>query len=165
MFSESALYEFCTTAAPGPSGTQQQFGNVHLPRTQALYKKSVSSLRDTDSASTWFGIKRGAGSNAGAGDGNARGGNVNAGAGDVNAGAGDGNGAAGGGNGNPGGGPPPPPDPLPSDNGGQGGRRVTWTQRRIKELEFAKRIKIKEPTKFGGKPGEDFDISWVLVQV
>jgi len=30
-------------------------------------------------------------------------------------------------------------------------------QRRIKELEFAKPIKIKEPKKLYGKAGEDFD--------
>jgi hypothetical protein len=36
---------------------------------------------------------------------------------------------------------------------------------RIKDLEFAKPIKIKEPKKFYGKAAEDFDTWWVLVQV
>jgi len=38
-------------------------------------------------------------------------------------------------------------------------------QRPIKELEFTKSIKIKEPKKFHGNAGEDFDTWWVLVQV
>jgi hypothetical protein len=38
-------------------------------------------------------------------------------------------------------------------------------QRCIRELEFAKPIKIKEPKKFYGNAGEDFDTWWVLVQV
>lgn len=38
-------------------------------------------------------------------------------------------------------------------------------QRRIKELEFAKPIKIKEPKRFEGKPGDDFDTWWILIQV
>jgi len=38
-------------------------------------------------------------------------------------------------------------------------------QRRIRELEFAKPIKIKEPITFNGNAGEDFDTWWVLVQV
>jgi hypothetical protein len=71
-------------------------------------------------------------------------------------------GAAGGADG---GGPPPPPDPPPSDHAGAGGPRMSRRRRRIKELEFAKPIKIKEPKKFYQKAGEDFDTWWVLVQV
>jgi hypothetical protein len=38
-------------------------------------------------------------------------------------------------------------------------------QKGIKELEFAIPIKIKQPKKFYGNAGEDFDTWWVLVQV
>jgi len=38
-------------------------------------------------------------------------------------------------------------------------------QRRIEELEFAKPIKMREPKRFEGKPGDDFDTWWILVQV
>jgi len=137
----------------GPSGTQPF---IHPQRAAAFHSPSVSSLRDTASEYSWQGRIRGgagsaAGSNAAAGnaneDGNAAGGNANEG------------GAAGGG------GPPPPPDPPPSDHGGPSGRRPSRRQRRIKDLENSKPIKIKEPKKFYGKPGEDFDTWWVLVQV
>ena len=131
----------------GPSGTQPF---IHPQRAAAFYSPSVSSLRDTASEySERRGLRGGAGSAAGdgaAGDGAA---------GDGNA----GRDAAGGG------GPPPPPDPPPSDHGGPSGRRPSRRQRRIKDLENSKPIKIKEPKKFYGKPGEDFDTWWVLVQV
>ena len=116
-------------------------------------------MGDTDSASTWFGIAGGArDSDAGnAGDGNA-----DAGGEAGNAGAGN----DGVGNGNGGGGPPGPPDPPPSDHGGAaGGRRASRCQRRMKESEFATSIQLKEPKPFEGKPWEDFDTWWVLVQV
>jgi len=61
--------------------------------------------------------------------------------------------------------PPPPPNPPQSDQGGAGGWRMSQRQRHIRELEFAKPIKIKKPKKFFGKPGEDFDTWWVLLQV
>jgi len=35
-FSESAQYEFCNPAAPGPSGTQQQLSGVHRQRRQVF---------------------------------------------------------------------------------------------------------------------------------
>jgi len=38
-------------------------------------------------------------------------------------------------------------------------------QRQIKELEFAKPIKIPEPKQFEGKPGDDFETWWILIQV
>jgi len=109
-------------------------------------------------------IRGGAGSNGGAAGG-AGDGADNGAAGGVAGGAGNGadNGAADGAAGR--GGPPPPPDPLPSDHRAAGGRRMSRRRRRIKELEFAKPIKIKEPKKFFGKAGEDFDTWWVLVQV
>jgi hypothetical protein len=62
-------------------------------------------------------------------------------------------------------GPPPPPDPPPSDHGGAGEWRISRRHRRIKELEFAKPIKIKEPINFFGNAGEDFDTWWILVQI
>jgi hypothetical protein len=146
----------------GPSGTQTF---IHPQRAAAFYSPSVSSLRDTASEYSWHGgIRGGAGSAAGdcaagggaAGDGAAGDGAV----GDGAAGNGSaGNGAAGGG------GPPPPPDPPPSDHKGPSGRRPSRRQRRIKDLKSSKPIKIKEPEKFYGKPGEDFDTWWVIVQV
>ena len=142
-FSDSAPYEFRPSGSqPGPSGTRPVplDGNVHPSRKRHFYDDSVSSLRDTDSASTWFGIRGGA-----------RHGN----AGDSNAGNGNG-GASGGG---------PPGDPLPSDHGGAGGRRMSRQQRGIRELEFAKPIKIEVPKRFEVRPGEDCDTWWALVQV
>ena len=130
-----------TTA--GPSGTQPY---IHPQRVPAFYS-SASSLRDTASEYSWHGAIRGGAGDEATGDGN-------------NAGAGNGN-NAGGGNG----GDPPPPDPPPSDHGGNPSRRPSRRQRRIKDLESSKPIKIKEPKKFLGKPGEDFDTWWVLVQV
>jgi hypothetical protein len=38
-------------------------------------------------------------------------------------------------------------------------------QSHIRELEFAKPIKIKEPKKFYGNAGEDFYTWWILIQV
>jgi len=141
----------------GPSGTQPF---IHPQRAAAFYSPSVSSLRDTASEYSWRGgLRGGAGSAAGdnaAGDGAVGDGAAgNGAAGDDAA----GNDAAGGG------GPPPPPDPPPSHHGRPSGGRPSRRQRRIKDLECSKPIKIKEPKKFYGKPGEDFDTWWVLVQV
>jgi len=146
----------------GPSGTQPF---IHPQRAAAFYSPSVSSLRDTASEySERRGLRGGAGSAAGdgaAGDGAAGDGAAGDGAAGDGA-AGDG---AAGNNATGGGGPPPPPDPPPSDHGRPSGRRPSRRQRRIKDLESSKPIKIKEPKKFYGKPGEDFDTWWVLVQV
>ena len=119
---------------------------------------SVSSLRDTASEYSWQGRIRGGAGDGAAGDDAAGDGAAGNGA------AGDGDNAGEGGAGG-GGGPPPPPDPPPSDHGGPSGRRPSRRPRRIKDLESSKPIKIKEPKKFLGKPGEDFDTWWVLVQV
>jgi hypothetical protein len=157
-FSESSPVGMSQSLA-GPSGTQQ---GLHPQRAAAFYSPTVSSLGDTAREYSWPGRLRGgagsaAGGNGAAGDGAAGDGAAGDGA------AGDGavgnNAAAGGG------GPPPPPDPPPSDHGGPSGRRPSRRQRRIKDLESSKPIKIKEPKKFYGKPGEDFDTWWVLVQV
>jgi len=137
-FSQSSPYNFRRPSmVAGPSGTQ---GLPAFDRSP-----TESSLRDTGSEFSWHAqLRGGAGSNAGA-DGEA-------------------GGAGGRAGGSGGGDPPPPPDP-PSGEEGNGGRRPSRRQRRIKELEFAKPIKIKEPKFFFGKPGEDFDTWWVLVQV
>jgi hypothetical protein len=36
---------------------------------------------------------------------------------------------------------------------------------RIQELQFSKRIKIKEPKRFEGRPGEDLDTWWIMVNI
>jgi len=151
---------------------------VHPQRRPAFDKSPTeSSLRDTGSEYSWHAQLRGeAGSNVelggeAAGDAaadGAAGGMGNeaaegAAGGDEAAGGAGNNGAGGGGNNGAGGDPPPPPDP--SDHEGNRARRQSRRQRRIKELEFAKPIEIKEPKRFFGKPGEDFDTWWVLVQV
>jgi len=127
-----------------------------------LNSPSVSSLRDTGSEYSWsYRLRGGLGEEAaaeGAGD-IAAGEGASGGAGSAGAVE---DGAAGGAGG---GGPPPPPDPPPSDHGGRGAGRMSRRRRRIKDLEFAKPIKIKEPKKFYGKAGVDFDTWWVLVQV
>jgi len=135
-FSESTPLGVSQSLA-GPSGTQPF---IHPQRAAAFYSPTISSLRDTASEYSWQGGLRG-GAGSAAGDGAAE------------------DDAAGGG------GPPPPPDPPPSDHGGPSGRRPSRRQRRIKDLESSKPIKIKEPKKFYGKPGEDFDTWWILVQV
>jgi len=153
----------------GTSGTQPY---MNPERAAAFLSPSVSCLRDTGSEYSWHArIRGGAGSQGsnngaagGAGNGAADGAAGGAGNGAADGAAGRaGNGAADGAAG--GGGPPPPPDPTPSDHGAAGGRRMSRRRRRIKDLEFAKPIKIKEPKKFFGKAGEDFDTWWVLVQV
>jgi len=53
-----------------------------------------------------------------------------------------------------------PPSQHGNRNPGQSRR-----QRRIQELQYAKPIKIKEPKLFEGKPGEDFDTWWIMVEV
>jgi len=159
-FSQSSPYGFRrSSVAAGPSGTQY----VH-PQRQAAFGKSlsVSSPRDTGSEYSWHAqLTGGAGSNAGGADGGAAGGAEGGAAGGADGGAA-GRVAGGGG---AAGDPPPPPDPPPSDHGGAGWRRMSRRQRRIKELEFAKPIKIKVPKKLYGKAGEVFDTWWVLVQV
>jgi hypothetical protein len=134
---------------------------MHPQRAAAFYSPSVSSLRDTANEYSWHrGLRGGAGDGA-AGDGAA--GNGAAGDGTAGEGAAGNNNAEGGAAG--GGGPPPPPDPPPSDHGGPSGRRPSRRQRRIRDLESSKPIKIKEPKKFFGKLGEDFDTWCILVQV
>lgn len=139
----------------GPSG-------VHPERRRNFdSESSVSSLRDTDSASTWLGRMRGgAGSNA---DGRAAGGAAGGAAGEAAGGAAGGaeGGAAGGaasgaagGDGDPPSGPDTPPEP-------ERPHRPSRRQRRIQEFEYANPIQIKEPKRFEGKPGEDFD-SWCV---
>jgi hypothetical protein len=113
------------SAVTGHSGTQPY---MNPDPAAAFLSPSVSSLRDTETEYSWHrGLRGGAGSEA---SGRAAGGAAGGTAG----------GAARGG-------PPPPPDPPPSDHGGPGGRRMSRRIRRIKELEFAKPIKIKEPKK------------------
>ena len=61
-FSESLPYNFRTTPAAGPSGTQ----SVHLQRLAVFGQQSIpaSSLRDTESEVSWRGMNQGgAGSN------------------------------------------------------------------------------------------------------
>jgi len=132
---------------------------MHPQRQAQLDHQSVSSLRDTDSTSTWLGRIRG-GEGSDAGDGNAGGA-----AGDGNAGGAAGGGAEDGNGGGGAGDPPPQPDPPPSDQNCPDGTRMARRQRRIKELEFAKPIKIKKPQRFEGRLGEDFDTWWILVQL
>jgi len=156
-FSQSTPFDFRRFGTvAGPSGTQRQ----------AQFDKSPieSSLRDTGSEYSWHAqLRGGAGSNAGGAEDGAAGEADSGAAGGADGGAA--GGADGGAAGGAGGGdPPPPPDP-PSGEDGNGGMHLSRRQRRIKELEFAKPIKIKEPQKFFGKPGEDFDTWWVLVQV
>jgi len=163
-FSQSSPYNGRRPSiVAGPSGTQR------LPAFDR--SPTESSLRDTGSKYSWHAQLRGAaGSNAGADGGadcGAAGGADSGAAGGATGGADggaaagvDGDGPAGTGEGDP----PPPPDP-PSGEEGNGGRRPSRIQRRITELELAKPIKIKEPKKFFGKLGEDFDTWWVLVQV
>jgi len=99
-------------------------------------------------------MKGGAGSNAGDSVG-AAGGAARA--------AGEENGNTSGGNRNAGD-PPPPGSRQPSDDGNRN-PRISGRHWRIQELQYAKPVRIKELKKFGGKPGEDFDTWWVLVQV
>jgi hypothetical protein len=132
-----------------------------------MQSPSVSSPRDTRSEYSWHARLRGGaesnGAAGGADGGAARGADGGAAEGADNGAAGGADDGAAGGAG--GGKPPPSPDPPPSDHGGAGGRHLSRRQRRIRELEFAKPIKIKQPINFFGNAGEDFDTWWILVQV
>ena len=175
---------FHVESAAEPSGTQNW---MHPQRMAAMGRlsTSVSSLRYTVSEISWRGLLRGgAGSNGGQDggaakgqDGGAAGGQDDGAAGGQDSGAakrqdggaagGQDDGAAGGQDcraaGGLGGNGDPPPDT--SDHGGATGRRMLRRRRRIEELEFAKPIKIREPKRFEGKPGDDCDTWWVLVKV
>jgi len=102
QFSESTPYQFHQSAA----GTSRTHQHTHPERQPAFQSPSVSSLRDTESASTWnYRIRGKEGSEetaGGAAEGAAEGADGGEGAGD----------------------PPPPPDP-PSDHGGAGGQRMS----------------------------------------
>jgi hypothetical protein len=111
-FSGCAPCKFCQHVA-GPSGTQH---HVQSQRLSAFQSRSVASLRDTESASTWAErLRGGAGSDGAAGgaDGRAAGGTGRA-AGGADGGVSRGSGTAGD--------PPPPPDRPPSDREGAGRR-------------------------------------------
>jgi len=43
--------------------------------------------------------------------------------------------------------------------------RQSRRQQRIQEHQYTKPINIKEPKWFEGKPGEDFDNWWIMVEV
>jgi len=149
-FSESTPFAFQQSVAR-PSGTQPY---MDPRRAAALNSPSVSSLRNTGSEYSWHARIRGGAGSEGTADGAAGGadtGNGNADNGNA------GNRGAGGG------GPPPPPPPPP--DGGAGDRRMSRRQRRHKEFEFTKPIKIKEPINFFRNGGEDFDTWWILIQV
>jgi hypothetical protein len=164
-FSESMPVDFRQSNA-GPSGTEQY---MHPQRQAIVQSPSVSSLRDTGSEYSWHARIWG---NAGGADGGAEdvvAGGADGGAEDVVAGGADG-GAAGGADGGAASGvdwgvPSAPPDPPPSDHGGNGGTHMSRWQPRIRELEFAKLIKIKEPINFFGNAGDDFDTWRIFVQV
>jgi len=163
--SESSRFNFREKATP----FQQAGPSVH-PERQRYFGSDASSLRDTECEESWLGrLRGGAGSGAaeGAGEGAAEGAGDGAagGAGDGAAGgAGDGaaggagDGIAGGANGGAGD-PPPPPSGPPSDhnnNNNNNDNRLSRRQRRIRDLQYAKPIKIKEPRRFEGKIGDRF---------
>jgi len=156
-FSELSRCDFRqNTTQPGPSGM------VHPQRPHYFDNDSVSSLTDTECATTRLGkICGGAGSNhsenpsqdgaAGEAAGGVAGGAAGGTAGGAAGGAADGR-------------RDPPPDPPASDHDNSNWR-VRRRQRSINELEFARPIMMKEPKKFEGKPREDFDTWCIKVQV
>ena len=159
--SKSSRFNF-REGAPRATPFQQAGPSVH-PERQRYFGSDASSLRDTESEESWLGrLRGGAGSGAaeGAGDG-AAGGAGNGAAG----GAGDG--AAGGANGGAGD-PPPPASGPPSDhhtNNNNNDNMLSRRQRRIRDLQYAKPIKIKEPKRFEGKIGDRFEDWWVMMEV
>ena len=162
--SESSRFNF----RPERNSTFQQAGpstTVH-PERQRYFGSDASSLRDTESEISWSGrLRGGAGDEAGAADGagGAAGGDAGGAAGGAGGGAagGAGGGAAGGA------GDPPPPASEPSDHGdgNRNNNRLSRRQRRIQELQYAKPIKIKEPKRFEGKVGDDFETWWIMMEV
>jgi len=129
------------TGQPGLSGTipLERRGNF------SVRSDSVSSMRDTESASTWLERIRGG---AGSHEAETR----NAAGGPAGRGATSGNGDPPLGDDRDPPGPPPPP-------------RASRRQRRIQQHKYAKLIKIKEPKRFEGTPGEDIDTCWVTMRV
>jgi len=150
-------------AQAGPSTT------VH-PERQRYFGSDASSLRATESEVSWLGRLRGrAGSEAAGG---AAGGAASRAADGAAGGAGDGaaGGGAGGASGRAGD-PPPPGSGPPSDHGNNNNNnnnnnnRLSRRQRRIQDLQYAKPIKIKEPKRFEGKVGDDFETWWIMMEV
>jgi hypothetical protein len=146
--SESASYNLERQGPQaGPSTT------VH-PKRQHYFGSDASSLRDTESEITWLGrIRGGAGSDEAA-DGAADG------AADEAASGAAGRAATGAGD-------PPPPESGPLSNHGDNGNypRISRRQRRSRELQYAKPIKIKEPKRFEGKLGDECDTLWIMMEV
>jgi len=149
----------------GPSTT------VH-PERQRYFGSDASSLRDTESEVSWLGgLRGGAGSEIAGDAGRAAG--SDGGAGGAAGGDGEAGGAAGGAGGAGGasggaGDPPPPGSGPPSDhnnNNNNNNNRLSRRQRRIQELQYAKPIKIKEPKRFEGKIGDDFEVWWMMMEV
>ena len=139
-FSESSQYNFRQQVPQaGPSTT------VH-PERRRYFGSDASSLRDTANEVTWLGgLRGGVGSNTGAEDGAAAG-----------AAGGAASGVAGGAAGGVGD-PPHPGSRPPSDHGNNNHPRLSRRQKRIWDLQYAKPIEIKEPNRFEGRPGDDFD--------
>jgi len=149
---------------------QQAGPSVH-PERQRYFGSDASSLRDTESEDSWLGRLRGgagegaAGGAEGAGEGAAGGAE---GAGDGAAGGAEGAGGGAAGNAGGAGDPPPPGSNPPSDhfnNNHNNDNRMSRRQRRIRDLQYAKPIKIKEPKGFEGKIGDRFEDWWVMMEV
>ena len=160
--SESSRFNF-GQGVPKTTPFQQAGPSVH-PERQRYFGSDASSLRDTESEESWLGRLRG-----GAGDGAAEGAGDEAaeGAGDGAAG-GAGNGAAGGASGGAGDPPPPgsgPPSDHHNNNNNDNDNRLSRRQRRIRDLQYAKPFKIKEPKRFEGKVGDRFEDWWVMMEV
>jgi len=161
--SESSRFNF-GEGAPRATPFQQAGPSVH-PERLRYFRSDASSLRDTESEESWLGRLRG-GAGAGAGAPSGAGDGAAGGAGDGSAG-GAGDGAAGGASGGAGD-PPPPGSEPPSDhhNGNNNDdNRLSRRQRRIRDLQYAKPIQIKEPKRFEGKIGDRFEDWWVMMEV
>jgi hypothetical protein len=157
-FSESSQFNFQIPQA-GPSTT------VHSER-QRYFGSDASSLSDTESEVTSLGrIRGGAGSEAAGGAAGGTGGAAGGAAGGAGGAAG-GTGEAAGGAAGGAGDPPPPGSGPPSDDGGNNANpRLSRTQKRIRDLQYAKPIKIKEPKRYEGRVGDDFDTWWIMMEV
>jgi len=162
-FSESASYNF------GKQGPQAGSSTTVRPERRHYIGSDASSLIDTESEITCSErIRGGAASVVAAGGaadevaGGAAGGVAGGAAG------GEAGGAAGGAAGGRGGAgdPPPPGSGPPSDHGNNGNNpRLSKRPRRFRELQYAKLIKIKEPKRFEGNVGDDFNTWWIMQEV
>jgi hypothetical protein len=118
---------------------------AHFQR-QHYFSTDAMSLRDTESAATWLGgICGGAGCEAADEAASGEASDAAGGSGDTS----------------------PPGSNPPSNHGNNNNNNYRLSQRQkcIQELQYTKPINIKQPKRYDGKPAEDLDTWWIMVEI